>query len=297
MVDGRPVGVGTPGYAAPEQFLGGEIAPSADIHAIGVLASTCFGGRPPRAWQGIIRRATSSLPSERYPDVASLARAVRMRHLPATLGAGATIMAMAGAAIVAIVSSWPLSTEPGVTSDESIVVPEPSAAREVEQDSAQVSLGEALSFRGEAAVQWSSDGENPWVGRSGNNYMGFNSAIGRAIPGKPALLSGTVEGPGRLIFHFRRNSYAAELCVHRDPPFKDVPSGAYANTKSQPGEWETAEFLLMEGTNSVVFAVFANEDAPGSMFQEECAVEIDAVRILLEEDPPFTTDKIIYFAK
>ena len=97
VVDGRPVGVGTPGYAAPEQFLGGEISPAADIHAIGVLASTCFGGKPPRAWRKIIRRATSSLPAERYPDVASLARAVRMRHLPATLGVAAVVAVMAAA--------------------------------------------------------------------------------------------------------------------------------------------------------------------------------------------------------
>ena len=76
VVDGRPVGVGTPGYAAPEQFLGGKISPAADIHAIGVLASMCFGGRPPAAWRKIIRRATSSLPDERYPDVAC----VRFRY-------------------------------------------------------------------------------------------------------------------------------------------------------------------------------------------------------------------------
>ena len=101
VVDGRPVGVGTPGYAAPEQFMGGEISPTADIHAIGVLASACFGGRPPRAWRAIIRRATSSLPGERYPDVAALARAVRLRHLPTALGAAAVAVAIAtGAAVL-----------------------------------------------------------------------------------------------------------------------------------------------------------------------------------------------------
>lgn len=93
VVDGRPVGVGTPGYAAPEQFIGGEISPVTDIHAIGVLASACFGRRPPRAWRTIIRRATSSIPQERYPNVASLARAVRCRHLPSLLGAAAAVVA------------------------------------------------------------------------------------------------------------------------------------------------------------------------------------------------------------
>ena len=63
VVDGRAVGVGTPGYAAPEQFAGGEISPSADLYALGVLAGACFAGRPPRCWRGILRRATIALPA------------------------------------------------------------------------------------------------------------------------------------------------------------------------------------------------------------------------------------------
>lgn len=73
-------GVGTPGWSAPEQFDRGEATPASDVHALGVLADACFGGRPPRAWRGIVRRATSSLPAERFPDVASFARAIRLRH-------------------------------------------------------------------------------------------------------------------------------------------------------------------------------------------------------------------------
>lgn len=38
MEKGKPVGVGTPGYAAPEQFIGGTISSATDIHALGVLA-------------------------------------------------------------------------------------------------------------------------------------------------------------------------------------------------------------------------------------------------------------------
>lgn len=102
VIDGHPVGVGTPGYAAPEQFTGGEISPAADIHAIGVLASECFGGRPPSAWRTIIRRATSSLPAERYPDVGSLARAVRFRNIPQAFAVAAA-MTVAGLAAVAVV--------------------------------------------------------------------------------------------------------------------------------------------------------------------------------------------------
>lgn len=78
--NGRPVGVGTPGYGAPEQFIGGEVSPSVDIHALGVVADRCFEGMPSATWERIIRRATSSLPDLRYPSVASMARSIRRRH-------------------------------------------------------------------------------------------------------------------------------------------------------------------------------------------------------------------------
>ena len=80
VVDGRAVGVGTPGYSAPEQFAGGLIGPATDIHALGMLANACFGGKPPKAWTKIIRRSTSSIPEQRYPSVSEFARAIRRRH-------------------------------------------------------------------------------------------------------------------------------------------------------------------------------------------------------------------------
>ena len=58
----------------------GEATEASDIHALGVLADRCFGGRPPRAWKRIIERATSSIPSYRYQSVVALARAIRRRH-------------------------------------------------------------------------------------------------------------------------------------------------------------------------------------------------------------------------
>ena len=82
VVDGHSVGVGTPGYAAPEQFAGGDATPATDIHALGMIAYRCFDGNPPRIWSRIIRRATSSIPGERYPDVRSFVSAIRRRHLP-----------------------------------------------------------------------------------------------------------------------------------------------------------------------------------------------------------------------
>ena len=80
VVDGAEVGVGTPGYAAPEQFAGGAPTPATDVHALGILAEECFGGKPPRAWERIIRKATASLPRQRYPDAMVLSRAIHHRH-------------------------------------------------------------------------------------------------------------------------------------------------------------------------------------------------------------------------
>ena len=80
VVDGQPVGVGTPRFSAPEQFNGGEATPASDVHALGVLANECFDGFPPRCWAKIIRRATSSIPAQRYASVAEFMRAVRTRH-------------------------------------------------------------------------------------------------------------------------------------------------------------------------------------------------------------------------
>lgn len=81
IVDGKAVGSGTPRYAAPEQFNGGDISPAADIHALGILANECFGGRPSFGWKNIIRRATSSIAKMRYQRVTEFTRAVRRRNL------------------------------------------------------------------------------------------------------------------------------------------------------------------------------------------------------------------------
>jgi len=80
IVNGKAVGVGTPKYAAPEQFSGGTISPAADVHALGMLANECFSGNPPRSWVRIIRRSTSSIPSQRYKSVEEFAGAIRGRH-------------------------------------------------------------------------------------------------------------------------------------------------------------------------------------------------------------------------
>lgn len=80
VVDGRPVGVGTPGYAAPEQMAGGDVTAATDVHGVGMLANECFGGKPPRCWRAIIDRATNSRPARRFQTVAQMAEAIRRRQ-------------------------------------------------------------------------------------------------------------------------------------------------------------------------------------------------------------------------
>ena len=83
LPDSQPTigGVGTPGYGAPEQMERGEATTASDIHALGVLVDRCFDGKPPRAWNRIIERATSSIPNRRYHSVAAFSKTIRHRHL------------------------------------------------------------------------------------------------------------------------------------------------------------------------------------------------------------------------
>ena len=107
LIDGHAAGVGTPGFAAPEQLLGDAISPATDIHSLGMMANACFNGKPPPVWARIIDRATGSIPARRYPDVASFARAVRHRHrrrnvvfsMVGTLLCAATAIVMFGRAV------------------------------------------------------------------------------------------------------------------------------------------------------------------------------------------------------
>lgn len=94
----RVVGLGTPGYAAPEQFTGEDLTPAADIHALGVLINDCFGGHPPKDWLPLVRRATSSLTTQRYASMNEFSRAIRWRHLRHRLA----LLPILGAAVLAL---------------------------------------------------------------------------------------------------------------------------------------------------------------------------------------------------
>ena len=128
--NGTPIGVGTPGYAAPEQFMGGEVSPVVDIHALGVLVEKIIAQKEWRqawgvgvlaraGWKKIIRRATSSIPSERYPSVEFFAAAIRHRHWPAySTVALIALSAVAMVGLLMVGRAFPAHRKPDKTQSE-----------------------------------------------------------------------------------------------------------------------------------------------------------------------------------
>lgn len=122
LVNGRPVGVGTIGYAAPEQLIKGEATARSDVFSLGKVLMACFEGRPPGVWLGIVRRATQESPDDRYPTADDFARAVRRRNLPRILtAAGAVVLAgmLAAALLIRPAPSRPAPPPPEPPTDVS----------------------------------------------------------------------------------------------------------------------------------------------------------------------------------
>ena len=99
MIDGKPVGVGTLDYAAPEQLLKGESSVQSDVFALGKMLWNMYGGRPPRNVKPIIRRATREIPSERYAAANDFASALRHRNYRRIAAALVLCMLVAGSAL------------------------------------------------------------------------------------------------------------------------------------------------------------------------------------------------------
>ncbi len=80
IIDGKPVGVGTLDYAAPEQLLKGEASVQSDVFALGKILRALYEGRPPASVKPIIRKATRELPGDRYASADAFAAALRHRN-------------------------------------------------------------------------------------------------------------------------------------------------------------------------------------------------------------------------
>ena len=100
--------IGTERYAAPEQLIGGSVDVSADIHALGVLADSCFQGNAPWRWNQLIRRATSSIPEQRFKSVRDFERAITWRFAME----GVIILASILVLVIAVMS--PIAIRQGV---------------------------------------------------------------------------------------------------------------------------------------------------------------------------------------
>lgn len=79
LVDGHVVGVGTPGYASPEQLLGEDLDITTDIHAIGMMIAEFFEDKLPPQWEIIVNKATNSRRLARYQSIEELLSAVKSR--------------------------------------------------------------------------------------------------------------------------------------------------------------------------------------------------------------------------
>ena len=158
VVDGKRVGLGTPRYAAPEQFSGGEISPAADIHALGMLADECFGGKAPLCWMRIIRRCSSSIPFLRYQLADDFIRAVRRRHLLRNLlWSGLVLVVFALVAVFAVphhVATEELSIPVPVEEPSLPVVEEPQPLPVVEEATLSPIVEEPPSAIDDAISIW-----------------------------------------------------------------------------------------------------------------------------------------------
>ena len=93
---------GTPGASAPE-VLGGDLTErstaAADIYALGGIISLLFPGR----YRSQVHRCLRAVPARRYPDVASLRRALTRRDLvPLLIGALVPILILMAAVLVPV---------------------------------------------------------------------------------------------------------------------------------------------------------------------------------------------------
>jgi len=99
IIDGKPVGVGTLDYAAPEQLLKGEASVQSDVFALGKMLKSFFGDNVPFNLKKTVRRATREEPSDRFASAKAFASSIKHRNRPLFLLG--FVAALAAAAVVA----------------------------------------------------------------------------------------------------------------------------------------------------------------------------------------------------
>lgn len=230
IVDGRAMGLGTPLYAAPEQFESGKVLPCSDVHALGVLIDQCFQNKPPKCWRGIIQKATSSIAAQRYKTVGDLVKAIKSRHFLRHAAIGATV------AILAFISSamaFKDHFEP-----------------EMAERNASIEYGKALEVEGQ---RFRSRSDNPWEIVKDPVYSGGAAVLSTGDEGgtSETWLEMTLpEDAETMTVIFQKVYYNGRFAIEIDGVVK------YSNQSISPPEhlmwiWETID--LPPGSKSARF--------------------------------------------
>lgn len=77
QVSGRPMGVGTVDFAAPEQLIKGVSSVESDVFSLGKILAAALPENGGGRWREVIRTATRDNPLDRYRSAAEFAAAVR----------------------------------------------------------------------------------------------------------------------------------------------------------------------------------------------------------------------------
>lgn len=122
MVDGKPVGVGTIDFAAPEQLLAGKSLVQGDVFSLGKIAWYLYEENPPQSMRSIIHRATREIPTERYESAQAFAAAVRRRNRRTFLWSALVALGVVAIALAVVFRSEIKSTMVGLLVPPSAVV-------------------------------------------------------------------------------------------------------------------------------------------------------------------------------
>ncbi len=77
LVGGKQIGVGTPGFAAPEQFIKGEATVRSDVFALGKMLKACGGKNLSPRLRRLVRCATAEDPEDRPADAVAFSAELR----------------------------------------------------------------------------------------------------------------------------------------------------------------------------------------------------------------------------
>lgn len=128
------VHMGTPGFAAPEQFGFGQSDVRSDIFALGVLLKTMLGERADARINAIVRKCTAMAPERRYKSAAALKNALsgaKRTRMYLTLAAGLAALAVAAAFILPssnTVNTLTQGRTPAAQNNVSALAAEPTTA-------------------------------------------------------------------------------------------------------------------------------------------------------------------------